>query len=209
VGTVGFTLLLSVVSVVLLYRLYSNPGRVAMGLDRPEGTPRSLHGHAPRALLYCGQLSTVSKDSTQAPTDGVYDVTGGPTLIGRAPGPGGLVIPGRGISREHAVVEYRDYAYWLFDQGSANGTFVNNKRVERVQRLNHGDRVRFNETDFLFLMPGRKEADATVVVPLGQRETASRDPSTDTIEKAIARTQPIDAALEFRDGVSVTEAIPR
>jgi hypothetical protein len=38
-----------------------------------------------------------------------------------------------------------------------------------VQRLHHGDRVRFNETDFLFLMPGRKEADATVVVPLEQR----------------------------------------
>ncbi|MBA2594005.1 MAG: FHA domain-containing protein [Pseudomonadota bacterium] len=111
----------------------------------------------------------MTKESTEAPTDGVYDVTGGPTLIGRAPGPGGLVIPGKGISREHAVVEYRDYAYWVLDQGSANGTFVNNKRVERVQRLHHGDRVRFNETDFLFLMPGRKEADATVVVPLEQR----------------------------------------
>lgn len=166
VGTVGFTLLLSVVSVVLLYRLYRNPSRSATGLDRPEGVPRNPHGHAPRALLYCGHLS---KESTEAPTDGVYDITGGPTLIGRAPGPGGLVIPGKGISREHAVVEYRDYAYWVLDQGSANGTFVNNKRVERVQRLHHGDRVRFNETDFLFLMPGRKEADATVVVPLEQR----------------------------------------
>jgi hypothetical protein len=162
VGTVGFTLLLSVMSVVLLYRLYRNPSRGAMGLDRPADP----HGHVPRALLYCGQLS---KESPEAPTDGVYDVTGGPTLIGRAPGPGGLVIPGKGISREHAVVEYRDYAYWVLDQGSANGTFVNNKRVERVQRLHHGDRVRFNETDFLFLMPGRKEADATVVVPLEQR----------------------------------------
>lgn len=165
-GTVGFALLLSVVSVVLLYRLYRNSSHGATGPDRPEGATRSPHGHAPRALLYCGELS---KESTQVPTDGVYDVTGGPTLIGRAPGPGGLVIPGKGISREHAVVEYRDYAYWVLDQGSANGTFVNNKRVERVQRLHHGDRVRFNETDFLFLMPGRKEADPTVVVPLEQR----------------------------------------
>ncbi len=168
VGTVGVTLLLSLMSVVLLYRLYRNPSGVATGLDRPEGASRNPHSHAPRALLYCGQLS---KESTEAPTDGVYDVTGGPTLIGRAPGPEGVVIPGKGISREHAVVEYRDYAYWVLDQGSANGTFVNNKRVERVQRLHHGDRVRFNETDFLFLMPGRKEADATVVVPLEQRAT--------------------------------------
>ena len=165
-GTVGFTLLLSVVSVVLLYRLFRGPRPGPKGLEGLAGTSRNLNSHAPRALLYCEQ---VSKESTQAPTDGVYDVTGGPTLIGRAPGPGGLVIPGKGISREHAVVEYRDYAYWVLDQGSANGTFVNNKRVERVQRLNHGDRVRFNETDFLFLMPGRKEADPTMIVPLEQR----------------------------------------
>ncbi|MGH8570458.1 MAG: VWA domain-containing protein, partial [Gammaproteobacteria bacterium] len=101
VGTVGVTLLLSLMSVVLLYRLYRNPSGVATGLDRPEGVPRNPHSHAPRALLYCGQLS---KESTETPTDGVYDVTGGPTLIGRAPGPGGVVIPGKGISREHAVV---------------------------------------------------------------------------------------------------------
>ncbi|MGH8489010.1 MAG: VWA domain-containing protein [Gammaproteobacteria bacterium] len=165
-GTVGFTLLLSAVSVVLLYRLFRGPRPGPLGLEGLAATSRNLNSHAPRALLYCEQ---VSKESTQGPKDGVYDVTGGPTLIGRAPRAGGLVIPGKGVSREHAVVEYRDYAYWVLDQGSANGTFVNNKRVERVQRLNHGDRVRFNETDFLFLMPGRKEADPTVIVPLEQR----------------------------------------
>lgn len=166
-GTVGFTLLLlSVVSVVLLYRLYHGPRPGPIGLEALAGTSRNLNSLAPRALLYCAQIN---KDSPQAADDGVYDVTGGPTMIGRAPRPGGLVIPGKGISREHAVVEYRDYAYWVLDQGSANGTFVNNKRVDRAQRLNHGDRVRFNETDFLFLMPGREEADATVIVPLEQR----------------------------------------
>ncbi len=165
VGTVGFTLFLSVLSVVLLYRLYSAPRRGVSGSERVAGTSHNLQT-APRALLYCAQLS---RESAQAPDDGVFDVTGGPTRIGRAPGPGGLVIPGKGISREHAVVEYRDYAYWVLDQGSANGTFVNNQRVDRMQRLHHGDRVRFNETDFLFLMPGRQEAEATVLVPLEQR----------------------------------------
>lgn len=52
-GTVGFTLLLSVVSVVLLYRLYRNPSGAATGLDRPEGALRNPHIHAPRVLLYC------------------------------------------------------------------------------------------------------------------------------------------------------------
>ncbi|MGH8522821.1 MAG: VWA domain-containing protein [Gammaproteobacteria bacterium] len=167
IGTVGFTLLLlSVVSVVLLYRLYRGPKSGPIGLEALAGESRNLNSLAPRALLYCAQIN---KDSPQTANDGVYDVTGGPTMIGRAPRQGGLVIPGKGISREHAVVEYRDYTYWVLDQGSANGTFVNNKRVDRAQRLNHGDRVRFNETDFLFLMPGREEADATVVVPLEQR----------------------------------------
>ncbi len=165
-GTVGFILLLSVVSVVLLYRLFHGPRPGPIGLEALAGTSRNLNSLAPRALLYCAQIN---KDSPQAADDGVYDVTGGPTMIGRAPRPGGLVIPGKGISREHAVVEYRDYTYWVLDQGSVNGTFVNNKRVDRAQRLNHGDRVRFNETDFLFLMPGREEADATVSLPLEQR----------------------------------------
>ncbi len=165
VGTVGFTLFLSILSMVLLYRLYSGSWRGVSGPERPAGISPNPQ-NAPRALFYCAQLS---RDPARGSDDGVFDVTGGPTRIGRAPGPGGLVIPGKGISREHAVVEYRDYAYWVLDQGSANGTFVNNKRVERRQRLHHGDRVRFNETDFLFLMPGRQEADATVVVPLGER----------------------------------------
>ena len=38
----------------------------------------------------------------------------------------------------------------LFDLGSANGTFVNGKRVETPQALADDDAVRFGEVEFIF-----------------------------------------------------------
>lgn len=42
------------------------------------------------------------------------------------------------VSRRHCVVYYRAGALYLQDQGSSNGTFVNDMRVTQA-RLNHGD----------------------------------------------------------------------
>jgi pSer/pThr/pTyr-binding forkhead associated (FHA) protein len=35
-----------------------------------------------------------------------------------------------GVSRRHAILSYRDGAYHVEDLGSANGTFINNRRLE-------------------------------------------------------------------------------
>ena len=52
-------------------------------------------------------------------------------------------------SRNHAVIEYVGDNFWLRDDGSANGTFVNSSRV-REQCLRDGDRVRIGGTEFRF-----------------------------------------------------------
>jgi pSer/pThr/pTyr-binding forkhead associated (FHA) protein len=57
------------------------------------------------------------------------------------------------ISREHAVIEYRDYGYWIRDRGSVNGSFVNDERVASERLLKHGDRLRFHTYEFEVILP--------------------------------------------------------
>lgn len=157
ISAVGMTLFLSTVSLLLMYRM-------SEAHKQEQNLLREAQSSAPKALLYLGNR----KRRWQGIQDkDVFDVTGKTTLVGRAPGPGGVIIPDEGISRQHAVIEYRDYTYWIIDQ-SANGTFVNDERVQGMQRLNHGDRVRFHQVEFLFLMPGRDDVEQTVIVPRGE-----------------------------------------
>jgi pSer/pThr/pTyr-binding forkhead associated (FHA) protein len=48
-----------------------------------------------------------------------------------------------GVSRRHAILAYRNGEYSVEDLGSANGTFVNGKRLEphAVARLSSGDEL--------------------------------------------------------------------
>ncbi len=51
-------------------------------------------------------------------------------------------IPERHVSREHAVINFRDGIFMLTDLNSANGTFVNDKRLSDPFPLAHGDVIR-------------------------------------------------------------------
>ena len=56
----------------------------------------------------------------------------------------------RQIGRRHALIEYRDFSFWIIDQNSVNGTWRNGERVLRETRLKHGDRLRFHGYEFEF-----------------------------------------------------------
>jgi hypothetical protein len=60
---------------------------------------------------------------------------GGETTIGRSPDCG-IFLDDVTVSRKHAVVVERDSGFFIEDQGSLNGTFVNRKRVESAQLEN-------------------------------------------------------------------------
>jgi pSer/pThr/pTyr-binding forkhead associated (FHA) protein len=45
------------------------------------------------------------------------------------------------ISRQHVAIERRERQYFICDLGSANGTYVNDRRTDLAQ-LNDGDRLR-------------------------------------------------------------------
>ena len=67
----------------------------------------------------------------------------GETTIGRSPDCG-IFLDDVTVSRKHAILAERDGAFFIEDQGSLNGTFVNRKRVESAQ-LEDGDELQIGK----------------------------------------------------------------
>jgi serine phosphatase RsbU (regulator of sigma subunit) len=57
-----------------------------------------------------------------------------------------LVIADPRVSRDHALIVLEDGGFFLVDQGSKHGTFVNGERVQR-QKLERNDRLEFGARD--------------------------------------------------------------
>jgi pSer/pThr/pTyr-binding forkhead associated (FHA) protein len=66
---------------------------------------------------------------------------GATATIGRL-GTNDICIPEQHVSRQHAVVNYRDGIFMMTDLGSANGTFVNDQQLIEPFPLAHGDVIR-------------------------------------------------------------------
>jgi FHA domain/zinc-ribbon domain len=63
----------------------------------------------------------------------------GETTVGRSPDCG-IFLDDVTVSRKHAILREREGKFFIEDQGSLNGTFVNRKRVESAQ-LDDGDEL--------------------------------------------------------------------
>ena len=91
-----------------------------------------------------------------------------PTMLGRVAGKdieflNYYVIPETTIGRRHSLIEYKDFSYWIVDQGSINGTFVNDKPVTTEVRLKHGDIIRLHKIEFEFVIPEMVDSGMTVI----------------------------------------------
>ncbi|MEO1925105.1 MAG: VWA domain-containing protein [Gammaproteobacteria bacterium] len=111
-----------------------------------------------------------------------------PTVFGRVAGKDVdhldyIVVNESTIGRRHALIEFKDYSFWIIDQGSINGTFVNGEPVNSEVRLKHGDRIRLHKCDFEFIMPEMEESGATVISnTVFAGEAAAMDDSEDATE---------------------------
>lgn len=86
----------------------------------------------------------------------VLFLTDSPAIIGRDR-TATLCLPDRSVSRRHSQIELSGEDFIVTDLDSLNGTFVNDVPVKR-RNLEHGDRVRIGESQFLFL---RHEGDVS------------------------------------------------
>jgi FHA domain-containing protein len=73
----------------------------------------------------------------------------GETTIGRSPDCG-IFLDDVTVSRKHAVLVQRNGSFFIEDQGSLNGTFVNRKRVEAAQ-IEDGDELQIGKYRLTFL----------------------------------------------------------
>jgi FHA domain/zinc-ribbon domain len=71
------------------------------------------------------------------------------TRIGRSPDCE-IFLDDVTVSRNHAVLVERDGRYWVEDQGSLNGTFVNRKRIDSAP-LEEGDELQIGKYRMTFI----------------------------------------------------------
>ena len=80
-----------------------------------------------------------------------------PTRVGRG-AESQIVLEGDSVSRRHAHLERRAGAWYVVDDGSTNGTYVNEEQIAREQLLNNGDRIKVGPSILKFLSGADAEA---------------------------------------------------
>ncbi|HEY81599.1 MAG TPA: FHA domain-containing protein [Anaerolineae bacterium] len=60
--------------------------------------------------------------------------------IGRSP-ENDVILTDTGVSRHHAYIRVQGPEAWLYDRGSANGTWLNGERIAEPQQLRPGDSI--------------------------------------------------------------------
>ena len=96
-------------------------------------------------------------------TGQVFALTQAPVTIGRL-SDNTIVLADPQVSRHHANVTWQAGAFVIQDLGSANGTYVNDKRITGPQTLRDGDVIQTGNTQFdVQLAPAAGEADRTMV----------------------------------------------
>ncbi len=121
---------------------------------------REPEDHGPKAVLY----------DVYDPSDiKRHELGVKPVVIGRVSGSDPamdyVVVDERTVGRWHATIERRGQSFWIRDEGSVNGTFVNDQRVTAEHPLKHGDMVRVHRHEFEFVIPELFDSDRTMISP--------------------------------------------
>jgi predicted component of type VI protein secretion system len=89
------------------------------------------------------------------------DVVKDQSIVGRDPSCE-IVVSDGSVSRRHARLERRAGAWWVVDQASANGTYLNSLRIAE-QALKSGQELRFGA--LAFRVDLKEDPEATVATP--------------------------------------------
>ncbi len=119
-----------------------------------------------------GKLSpAVLEDLGNVTGQAIYNLTRPTIRIGRNEKLNDIAIPERTVSKQHAVIEFKDNMFYLIDLRSANGTFLNHRRFSDPGKvmetpLKNGDRITFDVFEFQFLVDDEQPVDRTLLRPI-------------------------------------------
>ncbi|MBE7498137.1 MAG: FHA domain-containing protein [Verrucomicrobiaceae bacterium] len=110
-------------------------------------------------------------------SDGRQHALTGSCSIGRHP-TNTLPLASKEASRRHATIQAQGEAeFWIVDLGSANGTFVNGRRISQSVRLRNGDVIRIADVELEFVTeilsamhPASKAVMASTMIRIDQAE---------------------------------------
>jgi hypothetical protein len=137
--------------------------------------PKERAPAQPRAVLY----------DVYDPSDiRRHEIGERPVVLGRVSGSDPamdyVVVDERTVGRWHATIERRGQGFWIRDEGSVNGTFVNDQRITGEHPLKHGDMVRVHRHEFEFVIPDLFDSDRTMMAaaapPKRERAAAEAHP---------------------------------
>jgi uncharacterized protein YegL len=134
--------------------------------------------HGPAAVLY----------DVYDPSDiKRHEISAKPVVIGRVSGADPamdyVVVDERTVGRWHATIERRGQSFWIRDEGSVNGTYVNDQRVTSEHPLKHGDIVRVHRHEFEFVIPELFDSDRTMIAGTGNRQSHEQQKMKDQASK--------------------------
>lgn len=129
-----------------------------------------------------------------------------PFTLGRDPG-NDIILRDPKVSRHHAEIVFERGFFVLHDLASANGTYVNGKRV-RVAPLTHGARLRMGNTYGRFSEELPTEADAP---PMSAAEPFDQPvpPPTEDLSSLVHIESQMDATGDVPIDMAPTGAIER
>ena len=120
-------------------------------------------------------------------------------IIGREDG-SAIALHDNRVSRRHAML-YRtqDDSYYLVDESSSNGSYVNAVRITLPTRLNDGDQISIGSTNLQFRQPGTKR---TASQPRDERAT------TLIVQQSVEIIRIAILVADIRGFTSLSEALP-
>ena len=108
------------------------------------------------------------------------------------------------VSKAHAIISVAEGNYWVQDNNSRNGTFVNENRIFTKTELNEGDVVRLGETTLTFFSEAPKLSAANNAV-VRNSIFIQEDSELNSLNTFHAQIDAHDVNLDFRPEKDVTD----
>ncbi len=119
-------------------------------LQRPMRTAPVIPVAEPESKVERENLVARLEPFAGAPTESI-EFFGDNLTIGRDEGTADIILPHKSLAFLHARIRHQEEEYWLFDEGSAEGTYLNYERLGLAPRmLQDGDIVQFGTVSYRF-----------------------------------------------------------